>query len=255
MKPLCQGLVFPVLICLFTMQELTFAQGPKIEIKLPDNPLKGPLSQVQELPKAPVVKIAPIPPEPISAPVQVWMAVQPLSIAEQVEALKAQKVAALKSDALAELEELRFHQWQVFFQGLTAILTREQSSATEDESREARAHAVKYLDLLKQIEELTGEKAEAERRWKERLKNLTVFPNGSYTVHTSDSTVITRYYPENPPRTSSNEQQKQHSKGTHWEDRCGVEKCLIKAGFDKNGNPYYRWGYDVVRKKVEVPNN
>jgi hypothetical protein len=113
----------------------------------------------------------------------------------------------------------------------------------------------KYLDLLRQIEELTGETAEAQRRYSERLKNLTVFPNGGYTVQTSDSSVITRHYPENPPKASSNEQPKQQSKGTRWEDSCGVEKCLIKAGFDKNGEPYYKMGYDVVRKKIEVPNN
>lgn len=79
----------------------------------------------------------------------------------------------------------------------TRILTREHSSSTEDEAREARAHAIKYLDLLRQIESLTGEKAEAERRHNERLTHLTVFPTGAYTVQTSDSTVITRYYPEN----------------------------------------------------------
>ncbi|MFA4902795.1 MAG: hypothetical protein WC600_08620 [Desulfobaccales bacterium] len=245
MNLLSQRLMFPVLFIgsFFAIQEVTFGQGPKID--LPKIELKGELYKLQELPKSPEVKSPPVIAEPISAPVQVWLAAQPS---------KEVQIALLKSEALGELEELRFHQWQVFFQGLTSILTREQSSSTEDEFREARAHFIKYLDLLKQIEELTGEQAEAERRYNERLKNLTVFPSGGYSVQNSDSAVITRYYPENPPRASSDEQPMQQSKGTHWEDRCGVEKCLIKAGFDKNGSPYYRMGYDVVRKKVEVPN-
>ena len=208
--------------------------------------LDGVLDKISQLTQAPKVQepLPAIPVEAINVPTYLYITAPPSS---------DQTVAALRREASAEYEEMQSRLWQVSLQGERAILSFQgRTTAAEDLVREARSHCARYLDLQRQIEALTGEKAEADRRYKERLEHLTVFPNGPYTVHTSDSTVINRYYPIEAPKSTP---QKDQPRGTHWEDRCGVEKCLVKVGFDKNGNPFYKMGYDVVRKKVEVPNN
>ena len=234
-------------IWILVFAKMLIAQDLKIKLELPPDGLKGTLSKATEGGKTPEVRLAPIPILPISAPAQLWMTARPFE--------KEPSVYDLRTRAAGELAELKFRLWLVSFNGLKTVLSFQgKSSASEDEVREARRHLSKYLELIELIELRTGEIAEAKRRRDERMRSIELQRDGPYVIHTSDASVVGRYYPQNQPSRSEPKEESKAvvPKGTHKEYYWTVDKALIKVGFDDEGKPTYRMGYDVVRKEREV---
>ena len=103
-----------------------------------------------------------------------------------------EKLAALRRQAQRELDEIRFHGFLISWEGVWTILSKTQvpeaSSTAEDESNEMSKNVKAYLELEEQIEELTGDKAAAERRLAERESRIKyVRTDGSYNVNLSKS--------------------------------------------------------------------
>jgi len=184
------------------------------------------------------------PPIPITPQAQVWLEAAPT---------QAERVSWLRQKAAGVLEQIHYHLFVVSIEGVNAILSWEgNSSAAEDEMREARALFTEYLDILKQIELLTGDKL-AEETYRKRMANIRIIPNKTYEVETHDSTFTQRFYPVSPVQSASTVQETSKPQTTHTEYSYPIVKVPISAGFDAKGNPTYKMGLDVVRTAKEVP--
>jgi len=230
--------------CSYSPNGTCLMQCPKLD------PLSGTLAPPigDSRMQTPHVELRPVPTAPISAPAQLYIAARPWEDDETV--------ADLKEKAAAELQELRARLWLVSFRALTTTLAFQgKSTASEDMVREAREHCRKYLEYTARINARSGEIAEAERRRDEQMRNLTVIADGPYVVHTSDAAVVGHYFPSDAPKSTSQSDppRTDKPKGTHIEVSYTIEKVPKKAGFDSNGQPYYRMGWDVVRREREVP--
>ena len=118
------------------------------------------------------------------------------------EPSKNEKLKALRRQAWKELDEIRYHGALVSWEGIWTLLGKppvsEASSTAEDESREMREHAKSYLEIENQIEELTGEKAEAQRKRAERESHLYFRADGKYNVNQSKTTAPGQNYIPDP---------------------------------------------------------
>ena len=114
------------------------------------------------------------------------------------EPSKSEKLGALRRQAWKELDEIRYHGALVSWEGIWTLLGRppvsEASSSAEDESREMREHVKSYLEIENQIEELTGEKAAAQRKRAERESHLYFRADGKYNVNQSNTTAPGQNY-------------------------------------------------------------
>lgn len=201
-------------------------------------PLEGSFSH---LAPAPVVVQ-----EPISIPALVKITAQPAMMSGD-EAKKA-RVARLRDDISWHEHEVRYLNWTLISEALAVLVVHDvPDSPPEDEVREVREHVLAIAEDMRELEALTGEQAEAERRYQARIHNLQVFPNGRYSVETSDSTVITRFYPTEVQAAPA------AAKGQHVEFKCDYVQKPVSAGFDQNNVPQYRMGMDVECKNVTVP--
>ncbi len=111
---------------------------------------------------------------------------------------KQEQLASLRRQAQFELDEIRYDNYTVLWEGVWTILTRTQvpeaSSAAEDASTDAREHIKAYLSLEAQIEALTGDKAVAGRKLAERLSHIYVRTEGNYAVHQSQTAASGQNY-------------------------------------------------------------
>ena len=158
-------------------------------------------------------------------------------------------LTTLRKEAQAERMELNRNLFNISFEGLWTLLSFQgDSPAAEWEMQEAREHARRYCELMKEIEARTGETNAYERTWAARESNLRFQALGHYAVHSTDSTVTASSHPTQvtDPTTTP--------KGTHTETYYAIEKVPKVAGFKNDGTPYYKMGYDVVQKQREVPN-
>jgi hypothetical protein len=118
------------------------------------------------------------------------------------EPSKKEKLAALRRQAWKELDEIRYHGSLVSWEGIWTLLGKppvsEASSTAEDESREMREHVKTYLEIEQQIEDLTGEKAAAQRARAERESHLYFRADGKYNVNQSRTTAPGQNYIPDP---------------------------------------------------------
>jgi hypothetical protein len=118
------------------------------------------------------------------------------------EPSKKEKLAALRRQAWKELDEIRYHGALVSWEGIWTLLGKppvsEASSTAEDESREMREHVRVYLEIEQQVEELTGEKAAAQRKRAERESHLYFRADGKYNVNQSRTTAPGQNYIPDP---------------------------------------------------------
>jgi hypothetical protein len=118
------------------------------------------------------------------------------------EPSKKEKVAALRRRAWKELDEIRYHGALVSWEGIWTLLGKppvaEAGPTAEDESYELRDHVRSYLEIEKQIEEITGMKAAAQRALAERESHLYFRADGNYNVNQSKTTAPGQNYIPNP---------------------------------------------------------
>jgi hypothetical protein len=118
------------------------------------------------------------------------------------EPSKKEKVAALRRQAWRELEEIRYHGAVVSWEGIWTLLgmppVSEASPTAENEYYEMREHVGAYLEIEKQIEELTGMKAAAQRALAERESHLYFRADGKYNVNPSKTTAPGQNYVPDP---------------------------------------------------------
>lgn len=162
------------------------------------------------------------------------------------------RIVALRSEARAERRELDRNLFNINFEGLWAILSFSgDSPAAEEELQEAREHLRRYCQIMKEIEDLTGETNAYADTWAARTKNVRY--EARYAVHSSDSSVNasshwgTHY---SDPASSSSSQPK-----THEESYFEWIKVPKVVGFDRNGNPVKEMRYDVILRKKIVKDN
>lgn len=84
----------------------------------------------------------------------------------------------LRKAAAEELEESKYHNMKVYFAGLMAIFGEIEPGdhgdpAAEEEAREAAEHYARYLELEKEIDELSGKKSGV-LYWSSREKDVYV---------------------------------------------------------------------------------
>ncbi|MGI9102215.1 MAG: hypothetical protein ACR2IF_07195 [Terriglobales bacterium] len=98
--------------------------------------------------------------------------------------------------------------------------------------QQAREDMGRWLRCKKELEGLTHDDERARQREQAYVNNLRVETSGNYAVNHSDSTA-----------TSAPQ--------IHCEDEITYtyEKVPVSAGFDSNGKPVYRMGWDVVPHK------
>jgi hypothetical protein len=118
------------------------------------------------------------------------------------EPSKKEKVARLRRQAWKELDEIRYHGALVSWEGIWTLLGKppvaEAGPTAEDESYELREHVGAYLEIEKQIEELTGMKAAAQRALAERESHLYFRADGKYNVNQSRTTAPGQNYIPEP---------------------------------------------------------
>lgn len=118
------------------------------------------------------------------------------------EPSKKEKVAALRRQAWKELDEIRYHGALVSWEGIWTLLGKppvaEAGPTAEDESYELRDHVSAYLEIEKQIEELTGVKAAAQRALAERESHLYFRADGKYNVNQSKAMAPGQNYIPDP---------------------------------------------------------
>ncbi len=99
-------------------------------------------------------------------------------------------LAELRKQAASELEEIRYHNWQLWLGAYDVIVQGEPRSGpgVEDEQREMREHAQRYLEIQEKIEAITGDKARAKAKYEALMKRIYVHTEGDFTVNRSDYT-------------------------------------------------------------------
>lgn len=115
---------------------------------------------------------------------------------------KKEKVAALRRQAWKQLDEIRYHGALVSWAGIWTLLGKppvaEAGPTAEDESYELRDHVRSYLEIERQIEELTGVKAAAQRALAERESHLYFRADGNYNVNQGKTTAPGQNYIPDP---------------------------------------------------------
>ena len=118
------------------------------------------------------------------------------------EPSKKEKVARLRRQAWRELDEIRYHgaviSWEAIWKLLEERAPEEDSPVAEDEYHELREHVATYREIEKQIEELTGMKAAAQRALAERESHLYFRADGNYNVNQSKTTARGQNYIPDP---------------------------------------------------------
>jgi len=156
------------------------------------------------------------------------------------------RLEELRQEAWREQDWLRANALVLTINGLVTGLARKGGPFDDSLMDEARGHATRLIEILAQMEAITGNAARAAERRKAWLASFHIDRSAAsaYTVNVSDSTES----PQSRPSPSSTVPPQ-----CHVETYSRYEPAALFVGFDnKSGEALYRMGLDVVQHTKTV---
>lgn len=235
------------------------------QVQIPQIPQQPPQLQIPQISPADTLKIPQIPnlPAAVAAeitaqPQRVVPAAQQLYIAAAPETAIVPITATIqawRTDAATQLNCIQSNGFQLAFEGLWTILSYDGSRAgattnAEDLSREARACFLQYAEDLKKINEYSEGPAVAQGSYDTMVENLRVDWRGQVANYIPRRVDDGRNYRRSPSQEAPAAAPTTPS--CHTEENYVTEKVPVRAGFDAQGNPYYKMDWDVVKRTRTV---